>query len=468
MGNKKASKGRRGTSSGAVGGPGTGSGLGFQVDFAVRHALEAISRALADPIADFRISMEPRVVTGERDVTCWDVRLTHPERVTEVKLRPKRADIEEWLDRVNLGVRQNADLGFELSYGRGASPLITAIESLCRIATEADGSIDRFRALVSLEHSPAFEAVLGCLTAEPHVSLLRAHVRPIDPESLEEEIQFRLRYMVRAPDRTRLYDLLVTRFHNGIRQRATFRARDLIQEGRDAQIEFFAPPPSLPRHTSTVVSRAIYILQYCDTPLPAEVLAAGIDCTEEEVGESLSQYLDDGVLREDGGCWKVREIRPFVVQDNGLRLIAKALRQLLEFIGTHRRSAPGWRQVPNAIGLAKLCQSEDPELVSALFWKLDKLLKRTGNKRLVLEVANLSLAAARRPPRTEAKTKGKAVALICGRAWVYQRIGRLGKAREDGERNLKIGEDVGWLRNSAFCLKCLSSVSVLGTGPSTF
>ena len=163
MGNKKASKGRRGTSSGAVGGPGTGSGLGFQVDFAVRHALEAISRALADPIADFRISMEPRVVTGERDVTCWDVRLTHPERVTEVKLRPKRADIEEWLDRVNLGVRQNADLRFELSYGRGASPLITAIESLCRIATEADGSIDRFRALVSLEHSPAFEAVLGCL-----------------------------------------------------------------------------------------------------------------------------------------------------------------------------------------------------------------------------------------------------------------------------------------------------------------
>ena len=111
--------------------------------------------------------------------------------------------------------------------------------------------------------------------------------------------------------------------------------------------------------------------------------------------------------------------------------------------------------MPNAIGLAKLCQSEDPELVSALFWKLDKLLKRTGNKRLVLEVANLSLAAARRPPRTEAKTKGKAVALICGRAWVYQRIGRLGKAREDGERSLKIGEDVGWLRNSAFCLKCL-------------
>ena len=156
--------------------------------------------------------------------------------------------------------------------------------------------------------------------------------------------------MVRAPDRTRLYDLLVTRFHNGIRQRATFRARDLIQEGRDAQIEFFAPPPSLPRHTSTVVSRAIYILQYCDTPLPAEVLAAGIDCTEEEVGESLSQYLDDGVLREDGGCWKVREIRPFVVQDNGLRLIAKALRQLWSLSGLTEGARPDGGKCQTPLG----------------------------------------------------------------------------------------------------------------------
>ena len=36
----------------------------------------------------------------------------------------------------------------------------------------------------------------------------------------------------------------------------------------------------------------------------------------------------------------------------------------------------------------------------------------------MLEVANLSLVAAHRAPGTEAKTKGEAVALICGRAWV--------------------------------------------------
>ena len=455
MPKKNGSKDRRPTRSGAVGGPGTGSGLSFQVDFATRQALEAISQALADPIEDFRISMEPRVVTGKSTVTCWDVRLSHPERVTEVKLRPNRADIEEWLDRVDLGVRQKRDLEFELAYGRGASSLLTAIESLCRIAKEADGSPDKFQALVALEQSETIEAVLGRLTAEPHASLLRVHVRPIDPESLEQEIDFRLRYMVCARDRTRLHEFLVAKFHKGIKQRATYRVRDLIQEGRDAQIEFFAPPPSLPRHIPPIVSHAICILQYCEAALPTEVLAAGIDCTREEVDEALTQYLGAVGLTEDNGCWKVGEIRPSVVQDNGLRLVGKALCQLLEFIGVHRRSALGRRQVPNAIALAKVCQFEDSELVSTLFWKLDKLLKRTGNKRLVLEVANLSLAAAGRPPQTEAKTKGEAVALICGRAWVYQRINRLAKARADGERSRQIGEAIEWFRNTAFCQKCL-------------
>ena len=261
--------------------------------------------------------------------------------------------------------------------------------------------------------------------------------------------------MVRPTDGTRLYGFLVAKFHEGIRQRATYRVRDLIQEGRDAGIEFFPPPPSLPRHIPPIVSSAVYVLQYCEAALPTEVLAAGIDCTGREVDEALAQYLGAGGLAEVGGCWKLGEITAPLVQDGGPRLIAKALRHLLEFIAANRRNALAWQQVSNAIGLAKVCQHEDSELVAILFWRLDKLLKRTGNKRLVLEVANLSLAAARRSPGTEMKTKGEAVALICGRAWVYQRIDRLLDARADGERSREIGEDIEWHRNTAFCLKCL-------------
>lgn len=454
MRTKRIPKDRRPKLSGAVGGAATSSGLNYQVAFAVRQALDAISQALTNPIEDFQISMERRLVKTDGEVTRWDVRLSHPERVTEVKLRPRRADIVEWLGRVDRGTQQDADIRFELSYGRGAGPLVAAVERLCRIAKEAGGSVATFRCLVTQEKSEAIDTVLGRLKA-PHLSLLQVQVTPIDPESLEREIQLRLRLLVSEPNRQRLYESLFARFHKGTEQRATYHVRDLIKAANDAKIEFFAPPTSLPQHVAPVVSSAISILQYCETGLPTEVLAAGIDCTDRKIDDSLSEYIGASGLSNENGCWEVGQVRPFLAPEGGRRIIAKALRHLLEFIGTHRRSALGWRQVPNAIALAKVCQSEDHELIAGLFGNLDKLLKRTGNKRLVLEVANISLAAARRAPRTEAKTRGEAVALICGRAWVFQRIGRLAEARADGERSKRLGEDIEWWRNTAFCLKCL-------------
>src|SRR5207247_1120795 len=87
---------RRKTQSGAVGGPGTGGGLNFQVDFGVLHALEAISFALVNSLEQPEVAMEPRIVSGETHVTCWDVRTSYPNKVTEAKLKPKREEIPEW------------------------------------------------------------------------------------------------------------------------------------------------------------------------------------------------------------------------------------------------------------------------------------------------------------------------------------------------------------------------------------
>ena len=219
--------------------------------------------------------MEPRVVTGDGNVTCWDVRLSHPERVTEAKLKPKRAEIIEWLDRVKIGTKQDADREFELFYGRGATPLLGAIERLCRIAKEANGAADRFKDRLNLERNMDIEAVLGHLKTEPHKSLLRVRVTPIDQQSLKRDIQLRTRFLVREPDRTRLYEILFTKFHKGIEQRATYHVRDLIEEAKEARIEFFTPPAFLPQHLAPVVSSAIYILQHCETGLPTEVLGSG-------------------------------------------------------------------------------------------------------------------------------------------------------------------------------------------------
>jgi len=112
----------------------------------------------------------------------------------------------------------------------------------------------------------------------------------------------------------------------------------------------------------------------------------------------------------------------------------------------------GRRQVPNAIALAKACESHAPELMAGLFWALDKALKQTGNKRLVLEIGERSIAAAKRC-KSETAVKGKAVALICGLSWALQRIGRLNEARAAGEMSLELGEALRWDRNTAFCYK---------------
>ena len=274
MPNKKRAPDRRPKSSGAVGGPATASGTAFQVDFAIRQVLEAISHALSDPIADFRISMEPRVLTPDGSATCWDVRVSHPDRVTEAKLKPKRGDILAWLDRVDAATHQQQTLEFEMFYGRGASLLLAAIEKLCRIAKEAGRNIDSFQQLLALERDSATETVLQHLTTQPHLSLLRVRLAPCDPHSLRDEIQFRLRQLVRQPDRAQLYNFLFAKFTKGLEQRATYRVRDLIQEANRDRIEFFAPPPSLPTHLPSVLSAAIYVLQHCETSLPTEVLAA--------------------------------------------------------------------------------------------------------------------------------------------------------------------------------------------------
>ena len=400
--------------------------------------------------------MEPRLPTHDGFATCWDVRLSHPDRVTEAKLKPKRGDIIAWLDRIDAATHhQQQTLEFEMFYGRGASPLLAAIEKLCRIAKEAGRNIDHFRQLLALERDSATETVLQHLTTQPHLSLLRVRLVPCDPHSLRDGIQFRLRQLVRQPDRAQLYNFLFAKFTKGLEQRATYRVRDLIQEANGDRIEFFAPPPSLPTHLPSVLSAAIYVLQHCETGLPTEVLAGAVGSTAPEIDERLSAHSGASGLAQHEGCWHIGPIRPFMFHDDGARLMAAALRQLLDFIGRHKKNAVGRRQVPNAIALAKICATDDHELVSSLFWRLDKLLKRTGNKHLVLEVANMSLEAARRPPPTEVKTKGQAVALICGVAWVFQRIGRLAEARAAGEKSLQLGRDIEWYRNTAFCLKCL-------------
>ena len=91
-----------------------------------------------------------------------------------------------------------------------------------------------------------------------------------------------------------------------------------------------------------------------------------------------------------------------------------------------------------------------------MFITIDKPLKAWGDKHLVLDVAELVIGCARRvPSRGRAEVEGEAQAMICGKSWALQRIGRLDEARIAAEKSLELGEDIGWDRNTAYCEKCI-------------
>src|SRR5262249_16005755 len=156
-----------------------GAGLTYQVDFAIFQTLERMSFALVNPLEQGEIAIEPRFPTGQT-VTCWDIKTSPPDTVTEAKLKPTRDDIVEWLGRVEVGIRQSNSRNFVLFYGRGAVPLLTAVERLCRIAKEANGERQKFDQLVSVERTPYVDEVLSHLKTDPHATLLRVRTDPFD------------------------------------------------------------------------------------------------------------------------------------------------------------------------------------------------------------------------------------------------------------------------------------------------
>jgi tetratricopeptide (TPR) repeat protein len=136
---------------------------------------------------------------------------------------------------------------------------------------------------------------------------------------------------------------------------------------------------------------------------------------------------------------------------------AKELESVLAFIEQHKGEDAALERIPEAISLGKDCVSEQPETVAFLFKRLDKSVKRLGNKNTVLEAAELAIKAAELcpKPRSEEIVDAHAQALICGISWVNQRLGRYGKARVAAEESYELGEKIKSGVNNAYCSKCL-------------
>src|SRR5262249_27401935 len=121
-------------------------------------------------------------------------------------------------------------------------------------------------------------------------------------------------------------------------------------------------------------------------------------------------------------------------------LVGQTLELLLGYIGIHKPDGAGARFVDTAIALARRGKATRPTAVTGLFNAVDRVLKRRGDKHKVLEAATLTIEATRHPCRTDEDIRREAKALICGKSWVLQRVGRLDEAMADAKKSLKLGE----------------------------
>lgn len=444
---------RKATSSGAVGGPSTGAGLNYQIDYAVFRLLQLFPQVLSFPVLNHSVRIEPRVPLKDADIR-WDLGFDEPKELAEAKLNPTKEDFTEWIHRsASQAVLDTAK--FSLVCNKSTSARMVAFKQLQRIAVESGDDRPRFNALVELEEVPFAEELLAELGDRPLELLQRLRVVDLPDHVLYEQIKFRCDLLAEGGGSQNLRDLLFERVARAVPRRTTLFVRDLIQEATNQGIRLKSVPSVDISGFSAELREAFLVLGECQTAVPVEILADMTRTTADGLGKQLEDSGVANAMVVNDGMWSLAPL-PVPLPHADPELCARALRALLAFVESNKYSGPGRQQVRNVVTLAKACATAHPEAVARLFITVDKPLKSLGDKHLVLEVAELTISAARKAPsRGRPETEGEAQALICGKSWALQRLGRLDEAKIFAEKSLGLGEDIGWDRNTAYCEKCI-------------
>jgi tetratricopeptide (TPR) repeat protein len=441
---------RDGAGMSARGGPGTFRGTHYQLRFAVLRTLELLEHQLLAPHRPLTIALESLTLeSGQTEK--WDVGCEPPLVVTEAKLKPAAADIRAFLT----AARTSRATRIELVFAERSGRLHAALEQLETLQAAA-ADADRFARFVAEKGGKVAELaqLLGPAAFEV---LDRIRLINLPDGVLNDELVRRSRALVGDPDE-RLIDLLVRRFSAGAGQRRRFALGDLLAELAERGFELQLPPGSSVELDGRARA-ALVVLQRAQAAVPLDVLTQAARATPAGLAELLAPLRADGLLSEDDGLWTLGTLPAPVHAPEESRVLADALEALLAWIDDRHGRASAARGVDAALALSRACAEQHPEAVAPVFRVLDKLLKRRGDKRLVMEVATRSIdASGRVANRSDAMVQAEAIALICGRSWVYQRIGELWKARADGEHSLQLGEQIGWELNSAFAHKCLGRI----------
>jgi tetratricopeptide (TPR) repeat protein len=436
--------------SGATGGPPTVHGVDYQLKVALYEAYRMIAEVLAAPFRDLTITLEARNIQ-EHGVTRWDVGLGLPTRLLEVKLNASRAEIAEWLDRI--GQTHDAAAEFRLVYGGTSGTLAASLSRLMRLAHEASGDQACFLKLCQKEQIRDTEFVLQRLGASAFSALQRMSLRHFPEHLVSDQVTWMAR-MLCPTDSDSLTRYLREEFFRGIQVRKTFLIRELVDRCQTKGFDLLAPQAIVLDELARPLRAAVALLRYCSAGVPTSVLAHSVGCTEEELPNALRPLIDGRSLALDGERWRLLIRPPAIPPAEEREVLERGLRALLRYIDDHDGSGVGRSLLLDAVSLTRACAGANPAAVVRTFRHVEKILKRHGNKHLVLELADLTIVAAQGPFRGEEEVRAEAQALICGRSWALQRLGDLDGAKKAAKESLELGVAIGWVRNTAFCKKC--------------
>jgi tetratricopeptide (TPR) repeat protein len=330
------------------------------------------------------------------------------------------------------------------------------LRQLLRISRECGRDQEKFTSLVALEEVQESYEILNRLGPASLDSLHRMAVENLPEGILETNLQFRLRTLAGESGGQRLREFLFNKLSSAAHHRAEFDVAAIISEIHQLGITLYVSSEVSVADLAPEAVATLTVLQSCPSGVALEVLAATQRLSSAELSLHLARLVEAKLVAvENGFCRKIPSLVTFTRPDTP-ELLSNALSAFLEHIRRRGRTPGSYPDVLNAVALARKCSTSHPEVVARVFLSLDKHLKDLGDKHLVLEVADLSIGSARRTDtRTPQVVEGEAHALICGRSWVLQRVGRLEEANLEARKSLKLGEDVGWGRNSAFCCKCI-------------
>jgi len=445
---RKNRKGLSRNPSDRVGGPSTSRGINFQLFYAVSKALQLILTAKTAPHKHCSLSLEPR--RAGVVVTAWDVHSSPPDELAEVKLDPARSDVLGWLTRVR---DANHDGVFVLMCGSKRGDLLSDIEVLSRLANEARADAEKFGRLVQAQEVSNGDEIRAQLGFNHQALLERLHIVGQSMDALRTDIDFRVRWLAgaRAQD---LREFLFTKFSEGNEVRRSFDVNELINDIESAGIALYAPPEVVLADEKPVIAKIMFLLQRCKVPLPTSVLARTTEIPVEELEQLITPFEEGRVITRDADLIRMVPRTTQIIANGHSDLLARALGFLLDFVKAQRDDTKSRQQIQNIVVFSKACSADRPEAVIDVFERTQSILKAMGDKHLVLEIADVCLGCANRL-ETEDAARARALILICGKSWVYQRIERHDEAMALARKSLDLGSKIPWPRNTAYCVKCI-------------